>query len=310
MTHKKDRINGADLFSAGRRILRGDVSGEEMRASVERLAAIAQRRPQPCDVFLARLGIASIKLVPDWGAERLTARPEPYDGRCPVCDDRGYYMPRGEGHISAERPCRCRELKRIIDRVERVGVPADLHNATIGETDWGLWEGRLHPVTMNLCHEMSQPVRSHEEGARSAILEGPTGAGKSHLAALIALYCAAEGRSARWIHWPALIKATREEFASRRQGAGIDALYDRLIRPFDLVVLDDLGAGRAPEWIGEVWDGIVGRRSSMKRTLIITTNYRREQLEVLAGARAASRLYGHADTITVNAPDQRRQGGQ
>ncbi len=93
-------------------------------------------------------------------------------------------------------------------------------------------------------------------------------------------------------------------------------LVDGIIRA-DLLVLDDLGAERATEWVEEMLHLLVNSRYNERRPTIVTTNYpveapahakHAETLVERIGFRMYSRLREMCDFVELNGLDYREAG--
>ena len=75
----------------------------------------------------------------------------------------------------------------------------------------------------------------------------------------------------------------------------------------DLVVLDDIGAEKATDWVAERLYAIVDVRYRMKRATIFTSNCSEKQLQDQLGGRIVSRIYEMTEQVPVAGPDHRRK---
>ncbi len=75
----------------------------------------------------------------------------------------------------------------------------------------------------------------------------------------------------------------------------------------DLVVLDDIGAERATEWVEERLYAIIDARYRMERATIFTSNLSEKQLQDQLGGRIVSRIFEMTDQVPVIGPDHRRK---
>lgn len=101
---------------------------------------------------------------------------------------------------------------------------------------------------------------------------GPPGIGKSHLATAI-LRQAIETRGARGLFYDVreLLRVIRSTFSD---GAALGEMgVLRPVMEVDLLVLDDLGAEKSSEWVGETLNLVVNTRYNENRTTIFTSNY-------------------------------------
>jgi DNA replication protein DnaC len=75
----------------------------------------------------------------------------------------------------------------------------------------------------------------------------------------------------------------------------------------DLVVLDDIGAERATDWVEERLYAIVDTRYRMQRATIFTSNLSEKQMQGQLGGRIVSRIYEMTEQVPVAGPDHRRK---
>jgi DNA replication protein DnaC len=75
----------------------------------------------------------------------------------------------------------------------------------------------------------------------------------------------------------------------------------------DLVVLDDIGAERATDWVEERLYAIVDTRYRMQRATIFTSNLSEKQLQDQLGGRIVSRIFEMTEQVPVLGPDYRRK---
>lgn len=143
-------------------------------------------------------------------------------------------------------------------------------------------------------------------GAGWLCLHGAYGAGKSHLAAAIALDWASRGRQVRYRSTPGLLDALKAGFAD---GTSDATFHDVLT--CDLLVLDDLGAEHLSGWARERLFRLLNERQH--RATIITSNVHPDDLagstDVDAG-RLMSRIVGNSRCVWLPISDYRRLRGQ
>lgn len=136
------------------------------------------------------------------------------------------------------------------------------------------------------------------------LLEGNTGTGKTHQAygclRHLAGAAAAANRRFRWkvVTHPNLNAELRPK-PDRSDAYALDPYLDA-----DLLVLDDLAAGKISEFAGDNIERLVDHRWKMRLTTIYTTNADADTIEATCGARVLSRL-GEAVRVELTGADRR-----
>lgn len=142
-------------------------------------------------------------------------------------------------------------------------------------------------------------------------LIGPPGIGKSHLAVAVLKQVIRE-KGARGLFYDVreLLKIIRSTYDPVARTTEIEIL--RPVMEADLLVLDDLGAEKTSEWVGETLNLIVNTRYNERRLTIFTSNYEEKEdltdpdsLLVRVGARMHSRLYEMCEFLEYEGADYR-----
>ena len=138
-------------------------------------------------------------------------------------------------------------------------------------------------------------------GCQGLILtHGETGVGKTFLAACIAKEVLGKRHRVVWKSVARLINELEACYKDDVNYTALD-LVDEILEA-DLIVLDDLGAERATEWVQEKIYLLVNEAEQQEKTLIVTTNI---PLDNLAdkwpeqGKRIANRICGICEGITI-----------
>lgn len=138
--------------------------------------------------------------------------------------------------------------------------------------------------------------------ARSLLLVGPTGVGKTWQAygALRAAVCTP--RKPRWA------ATTFADFTAALRPSGKDpegtlGEYRRV----DLLLLDDLGAAKSSEWVEETTYRLLNHRYEALLPSIFTTNLPLADLRTGLGDRLASRLVETCERVVLQGTDRRRR---
>ncbi|TNM24588.1 ATP-binding protein [Streptomyces sedi] len=142
-------------------------------------------------------------------------------------------------------------------------------------------------------------------GARSLLLLGPTGTGKTHQAfgALRAL-----ARHGVRLGWRS--ESAADLYAALRPTQSRDTereLWTVMTSP--LLMIDDLAAAKPSAWTEEITYRVVNHRYAHQLPLLITSNEPLERIRTVLGDRVASRLAQMTDRVVLTGPDRRRQTG-
>jgi DNA replication protein DnaC len=148
-------------------------------------------------------------------------------------------------------------------------------------------------------------------GARSLLLLGPTGTGKTHhaygavrAATSVALPTRAGGyRPPRWV------AMTYAELTATLRPRGRDYDPEAVLEKYrrtELLFIDDLGAAKATEFVEEATYRLINGRYEDMRPGIFTTNLALPELKDAIGDRIASRLAETCIRVVLEGPDRRR----
>ncbi|WP_406325219.1 ATP-binding protein [Streptomyces niveus] len=158
----------------------------------------------------------------------------------------------------------------------------------------------------NAANAWAKQVVTDLHSARSLVLCGPVGTGKTHYAWSALRALADTGARITW-------RATTEAdmFAQLRPGGAADAEGEiEKLASVGVLLIDDLGAAKNSEWTEEVTYRIVNRRYEECRPSIFTTNVHPDHFTTTLGARIASRLAQMCDVVEVKGADRRKGDGQ
>lgn len=146
---------------------------------------------------------------------------------------------------------------------------------------------------------------ANDETTQGAYIFGASGLGKTHLAVGLLKKKMEQGKTGVFVVVPELMESLRRCF---RDGGDdfeiLQALYN-----VDCLVLDDLGAEKATEWVAERLYLVINQRYLSNRMTVITSNCNPEEIEERLGEqgkRITSRVLEMCKIIQLKGEDYRR----
>jgi DNA replication protein DnaC len=161
------------------------------------------------------------------------------------------------------------------------------------------------------------------------LLMGPSGVGKTHLAVAALKELLRRGHAGLFCDYRELLKEIQASYNPASESTEMGVLEP--IRSAELLVLDDLGASKPSAWVLDIIGLVLNARYNEQCMTILTTNYfdesdapaagakspsgqrivvKEDTLGDRIGARMRSRLYEMCRTVSVVAPDFRREARQ
>jgi len=184
---------------------------------------------------------------------------------CPICHGTGFQLSTGDGGVVSALRCACTADQHTERLLAAAHIPA-----RYAHCDFESFE--LHHASHGRALESAKrwvelyPIVDH-----GLLFLGEPGRGKTHLAVAIAGgLIRTKGVQVRFYEQRALLKALQGTFES-----GSSSRESEVLRPVldvDVLILDDLGAGRTTMWARDVIHDIIAHRYNEKKTVIITTN--------------------------------------
>jgi hypothetical protein len=176
-----------------------------------------------------------------------------------------------------------------------MGIPAELENCTLGSFQQPTPE---HQAAWDkVWIWLDDMLAKRNQDLHSLLLFGPTGCGKSHLAAGAMRELVGTGLRGRYFDCPELI-------GDLRMGLD-DELFTELMTPA-IVLIDDVGAVDGTQAQKDRLQTILFKRYAERKTTILTTNLDNARLSKYIGDRMRSRLDGAYRCVQCTMGDWRK----
>jgi DNA replication protein DnaC len=234
---------------------------------------------------------------------------------CPLCEGTGWRIVERAGLSGAAR-CSCYGEKRARELKETAGIPPNYEHVTLENFEIP----RDNPIAREALGTVLRQVKRFVKDFPSPdhpglLLTGDTGVGKTHLAVAAMKALLDRGHECVFFDYQNLLERIRSGW-DRDAGASDKEAY-RAALDTEVVVLDELGAHRAIDWIEDTITSIITYRCNQRKPLIVTTNlpdedapaesdYRRKTLGEVIGQRARSRLHEMCRVVKMPAIEDYR----
>ena len=242
---------------------------------------------EPLDEILKRIGQTSStrSISSDSGPEELTNA----EIHCNICDDRRWFVvaPDEDSPVSARTvvPCQCQERVWGVtssDRIRQYSDLGPLERLTFDTIELGTRDTYSDPASFREAYHAAQRFVTERQGW--LVLCGPSGTGKTHLAAAVGNALVEAGQPVRFASVPDLLDHLRSAF-DPAIGAQYDQIFLQTIEA-PILILDDLGVQSSTPWADEKLDQILTHRYNRRLPTLVTTGFRFEEL----GDRLRTRL--------------------
>lgn len=240
------------------------------------------------------------------------------DTVCARCGGTGFIIVE-HANISGAEPCDCRAQGRAARLEDRSQIPALYRHASF---DNFVVPGIENPVARRELTTVLLAVKKfasdfpHEKGPQGLLLIGEVGCGKTHLAVAALRQIIAKGFEGLFYSYQALLDNIHKGYDPVADVSDRNAY--RTAMESEVLLLDDIAAQRAHDWVEDTINAIVTYRCDNRKALIATTNapdpdvnsvmiqrsgldkpeYRRTLSDYI-GARARSRLFEMCTVIKM-----------
>jgi len=218
---------------------------------------------------------------------------------CDICDDKRWFVvaPSKDSPASARTviPCQCQERVwgvKSSDRIRQYSDLGPLERLTFDTVELGNRDTFSEPSSFREAYHAAQRFVTDLQGW--LVLCGPSGTGKTHLAAAVGNALVETNQPVRFVSVPDLLDHLRSAF-DPAVGAQYDEIFLQAIEA-PILILDDLGAQSATAWADEKLDQILTHRFNRRLPTLVTTGVRFDEL----GDRLRTRLGDPYFSTVVN----------
>ena len=211
----------------------------------------------------------------------------------------------------ALRRCRHERNRLARLRISRLFASARIPRAYDGDTFADYTVTATNKDAVDAAHMMVA------DEIKGLFLHGEKGTGKTKLAAIIANERARAGSPVLFASVPDLMADIRRSFKDGTTSEAVQAVKNT---PF--LVLDDLGAEKMTEWVGEQLFCIVNHRYNERLATVVTSNYSPTRIiahmatvdrggnviDDMQGQRIMSRIYEMCERVEIRGKDYRMKG--
>ncbi|HEY3363821.1 MAG TPA: ATP-binding protein [Symbiobacteriaceae bacterium] len=225
---------------------------------------------------------------------------------CPHCKNTGWLPPEpaGPDTVRPSRKCQCLIQEEIDDLYKASGLTGPLREQQFNRFDLTVYppdDRKYMARVLEYCKAYAARVAGGTQ-RESLLFAGDVGRGKTFLSSCIANAAVSAGRTVVYLTFSEFLDLLRlhrfDDDEEYRQG------IDRLLSA-DLIVLDDLGAEKVSEFVGQELFNIINHRMNRLMPMIVSTNLTAGEIEDAYGPRIASRLLNGFDGMELRGDDVR-----
>jgi DNA replication protein DnaC len=203
---------------------------------------------------------------------------------CEICDDARWLnvdAPIGSPEFGTVVPCKCQEQvwgAHSRNRLRDYSDLGPLERMTFESMEPTGRDGFVDAPSFRRAKDVAQTYSHDPMGW--LIISGPSGTGKTHLAAAIANRLIADNRPAKFVSVPDLLdhmRATLDRDDNDTDAEDFESLFVHIIEA-PMLILDDLGVQSPTRWAEEKIDQVLSHRYARRLPTVLTTSTPVEQM--------------------------------
>ncbi len=203
---------------------------------------------------------------------------------CPICDDARWLnvdAPVGSPEFGTVVPCECQAEAwgtHVNKRLRDYSDLGPLERMTFESMEPAGRDGFVDPPSFRRARDAAQ--RYSHDPMGWLVISGPSGTGKTHIAAAIANRLVGDDRPVKFVSVPDLLdhmRSTLDRDSNDLDGDDFEGLFSHIIEA-PMLVLDDLGVQSPTRWAEEKIDQVLSHRYARRLPTVLTTSQPLDQL--------------------------------
>lgn len=186
-------------------------------------------------------------------------------GGCPSCGGSTWLIVE-EGGREVARRCHCYRTLLRQRALELAGIKSHYRERNIEGFD-------AYSDELKAARKVSKDfIAAFPAAEKGLLFVGPTGTGKTHLAAAILVACMDKCRiKGHFCDYRELIRSIQDSYNPQTEATEMSVI--RPVLEADLLVMDELGALRPTQWVRDTISYILNNRYAGEKLTLFTTNF-------------------------------------